>query len=287
MHVVEQFRDCFITRDDVAQYERSASTACAFRLGGGAAETEDEAAPFIRGRGLEYIDDAVRWAKEFNLTVMLDLHGAVGSQNGKQTSGLEDDQWRAAHFDAERTIGYLAKVAERYAHEPHVIAIELVNEPELPTGALLDFYRRASDAIRAHMPPERVAVVVNLYRSWEIMTQGWASFNWHMPSSRYPNLIYDLHLYYAFHDSLDLHLNDLTGWLFIGVQTMLMSLAGAGVCRRVVDGAAMVWQHPRAARRPHAGGRARAAPRLRRAPDRRDDEHAPARRLLVVLEAAL
>ena len=28
---------------------------------------------------------------------------------------------------------------------------------------LLDFYRRASDIIRLHMPPERVAVVINLF----------------------------------------------------------------------------------------------------------------------------
>ena len=40
-------------------------------------------------------------------TVLLDLHGAVGSQNGKQTSGLEDWAWTSADFDVNATLSYV------------------------------------------------------------------------------------------------------------------------------------------------------------------------------------
>ncbi len=52
-----------------------------------AAETAGELSfPFIPGRGLGHLDDALRWVDEFGLDVILDRHAAVGSQNGKQTS---------------------------------------------------------------------------------------------------------------------------------------------------------------------------------------------------------
>ena len=73
------------------------------------------------------------------------------------------------------------------------------------------------------MPPERVAVVINLFRTYHVMTEGWASFNWHLPSTRYPNLVYDLHLYYAFIFVDWVPLSVLTSGLFIEVQSALLS----------------------------------------------------------------
>ena len=67
--------------------------------------------PYIYGRGLGYIDDAVRWSREYGQTVLLDLHGAVGSQNGKQTSGLEDWAWTSADFDVNATLEVLRSSA--------------------------------------------------------------------------------------------------------------------------------------------------------------------------------
>ena len=40
--------------------------------------------------------------------------------------------------------------------------------------------------MREHMPPERVAVIINLFRMWHVATEGWACFNWNLPSTRYP-----------------------------------------------------------------------------------------------------
>ena len=59
---------------------------------------------YIAGEGWRRLDDAVRWAEEFQLKLLLDLHGAPGSQNGKQTSGWEDPRWTSARFDEDAAV---------------------------------------------------------------------------------------------------------------------------------------------------------------------------------------
>ena len=46
----------------------------------------------------------VRWAEEFGLKLVLDLHGAPGSQNGEQTAGWEDPLWTAERFDEDAAV---------------------------------------------------------------------------------------------------------------------------------------------------------------------------------------
>ena len=46
----------------------------------------------------------MRWAEEFGLKLVLDLHGAPGSQNGEQTAGWEDPLWTAERFDEDAAV---------------------------------------------------------------------------------------------------------------------------------------------------------------------------------------
>ena len=51
-------------------------------------------------------------------------------------------------------------------------AIELLNEPTLPPKELLDYYRRAYAAVRdGGMDASRVAVVVNLFMTGDVLTE--------------------------------------------------------------------------------------------------------------------
>ena len=224
-------RDAFITRDDFARMSTYGLNSVRIPFGWWTLTEDDNASyPYIRGRGMAYLDDAVAWAREYNLTVILDMHGGVGSQNGFHTSGYQSTNWTEHDFDADATVEYIAKVAERFANEPHVIGFELINEPELPVEVLTDYYRKASDAVRRHMPPERVAIVINLFFLYHVVSEAWASFNWRLPASRYPNIVYDLHLYYAFVVNSDfgqrIPLATLTSDLFVEGQTMVQSLTG-------------------------------------------------------------
>lgn len=46
----------------------------------------DDLGPYARGAA-PYIDKAIGWARQTGLKVMIDLHGAPGSQNGFDNSG--------------------------------------------------------------------------------------------------------------------------------------------------------------------------------------------------------
>jgi glucan 1,3-beta-glucosidase len=43
--------------------------------------------PYVQGAA-EYLDRAIGWARKYNVKVILDLHGAPGSQNGYDNSGV-------------------------------------------------------------------------------------------------------------------------------------------------------------------------------------------------------
>ena len=77
-------------------------------------------------------------------------------------------------------------------------AVELLNEPLLDAARVLDFYQRGAEAVRRHMGAD-VAVVINLYRAQSIFTHAWGSFDWNLPARRFPNVLYDFHVYTCFH----------------------------------------------------------------------------------------
>ena len=154
---------------------------------------------YFVGRGIRHVDDALAWAHEYGLKVILDpLHGACGSQSGAQSSGDLDPTWVPARFNTSANLEALRLVATRYATAPAVIAIELLNEPRLPVQDALDFYQRASQLVRASgMEAERVAILINVFLLSDVWSTVWGSLNWHLPARDYPNMVYDWHLYYS------------------------------------------------------------------------------------------
>lgn len=87
---------------------------------------------------------------------MVDLHGAPGSQNGFDNSGLRGTrQWFANSTNTQRTIQALQTLTSEFAQATYnktVIAIELINEPFPYTtdeaNTLRGFYQSAYSAVR-------------------------------------------------------------------------------------------------------------------------------------------
>lgn len=198
LDVIDTFRDAYVSREDFKGFAEAGLNAVRVPFGYwivGADIVPDSG--FHTGKGLEYLDRAVGWAEEFDLKVVLDLHGAPGSQNGRQTSGDEDPQWTPASFQVNATLETLRRVAARYAGRKAVIALELINEPELPINTTVDFYKAAIPVVRsAGMAAEDVAVVINLFDESGILAIPDYNHVIHPPA--YENVAYDLHLYYAF-----------------------------------------------------------------------------------------
>ena len=103
------------------------------------------------------LDEFISEAGKRGLYVILDLHGAHGSQNGRHHSG--DVSTGGALYTSEenmrRTLELWVEVAKRYKNNPTVAGYDLLNEPEgVPGGIMLpdtphwEYYDRLYRAIR-------------------------------------------------------------------------------------------------------------------------------------------
>lgn len=83
---------------------------------------------------------AVNMAGRYGIGVLVDLHGAVGSQNGQQHSGISDGTARL--FDnpdyIEKTLNVLTFLTKQFAMVSNVVGIQILNEPN-NVDSLADF----------------------------------------------------------------------------------------------------------------------------------------------------
>ncbi|MBP5216239.1 MAG: cellulase family glycosylhydrolase [Bacilli bacterium] len=112
----------------------------------------------INPKAFEKIDWAIAMAAKYGLSVILDYHGAIGSQNSDNHSG--DDN----HFELygnpkneEATIEIWRFIANRYKDNKTVAIYDLLNEPRRAVGkfagkAQFGFYDKLYRAMRAIDP---------------------------------------------------------------------------------------------------------------------------------------
>jgi len=98
--------------------------------------------PYVQG-AFEKLGEAIGWAGDAGLKVMIDLHGAPGSQNGFDNSGKRGEVGWLQGDTYDQTITALNKIRDEYASNPAVASIELLNEPmgpQLDLGTVKQFY---------------------------------------------------------------------------------------------------------------------------------------------------
>lgn len=160
--------------------------------------------PFVTG-GLDVLDRAFGWASEFGLRVLLDLHAAPGCQNGFDNGGIMNVvEWHTKEEYIAFSVATLGRLAERYGSHPMLWGIEVVNEPrwDIPTEILKDYTLRGYEAIRAHCPAERVAVV--FHDGFRPHTE-YLGF---MQPATHRNVVYDIHRYQCFsREDLDMDIH--------------------------------------------------------------------------------
>jgi glucan 1,3-beta-glucosidase len=119
---------------------------------------EDDANPFhLRADAWKYLDYAITEAAKRRMYVILDLHGAAGSQGREQHSGCSGRNWfwdggngHPASYYQERTTWLWREIAKRYRGHGAVAGYGLLNEPWGTDPATLAAYiRTAYKAVRA------------------------------------------------------------------------------------------------------------------------------------------
>ena len=150
--------------------------------------------PFVTG-GDEILAQALDWAEQCGLAVILDLHAVPGCQNGFDNGGMKDIcEWHTQIEYREYTLAFLQKLAACYGSHPALWAIEILNEPhwDIASDYLIEYTRLAYQCIRLYCPPERVAVVFHDafrdYSEYTVLLQ----------DASYQNLILDIHRYQCF-----------------------------------------------------------------------------------------
>lgn len=142
---------------------------------------------------LKYIDWAFETAEKYGLTVLLDLHGAPGSQNGFDHSGCgQRPQWSHSE-NINLTLQAIEAMVKRYSHKPNLMGFELLNEPSEPYSAhnhtvLQEYYDKAYKIVRQHSPTAMVLfneLYGYLYGKW----------NQFLLEPDYYNVVVDWHLY--------------------------------------------------------------------------------------------
>ncbi len=142
---VETHRKSFITEADFKWLSQNGINAVRIPVGYWVFTADGPYMPTIG-----YLDWAVKMAKKHGLKVLIDLHGAPGSQNGHDHSGkVGVAEWYHERSYRAKTVEILAKIAEHYANEPTVWGIELLNEPKIGLfqWKLRRFYREAYKSI--------------------------------------------------------------------------------------------------------------------------------------------
>ncbi|MDP2179915.1 glycoside hydrolase family 5 protein [Methylicorpusculum sp.] len=207
--LLKQHWNSFITRDDFAWLAKTGINAVRIPVGHWlfGSDYPYHAAygslryPFVQG-GIDILDQAMRWAEEFGLCVVLDLHAAPGCQNGFDNGGIQGVcEWHTQPAFIDYSLTVLERLADRYATSTALHAIQVLNEPrwDIATEVLKQYNQDAYHRIRKYCQPEHVAIVVHDgFRSYK-------EYQDFMNEPEYQNVVFDIHRYQCFvQDDIDL-----------------------------------------------------------------------------------
>ncbi|XP_071710821.1 probable glucan 1,3-beta-glucosidase A [Rutidosis leptorrhynchoides] len=154
--IMKDHWDTFIVEKDFEFIATSGLNAVRLPIGWWTASDPTPPKPYVGG-SLLHLDNAFLWAKKYKLKVILDLHAAPGSQNGYEHSASRDGSilWGQTEESIQETIRVIEFFTARYAPNPSLYAVELINEPRasgVPLDVLSKYYEAGYQAVRKHAP---------------------------------------------------------------------------------------------------------------------------------------
>lgn len=182
-------RDTFITEDHIRQIAELGLNTVRVPIGYWLFGRQQ---PFVDGAN-RYVERLFAWADECRLKIILDFHAAPGSQNGHDHSGRAGKVgWHTDEAHIEASLAFIKRLAARYGREPALRGIELLNEPNWEAGPsqLLDYYQRATRAVRAHCHQSVAIIVSDAYRPKEMSKA--------LRRAKLNDVTLDVHLYQLF-----------------------------------------------------------------------------------------
>lgn len=188
------FRDNYITKEDISFIKSTGLNHIRVPFNFKFFLVEDHPEIWLE-EGFERLDDVIKWCKEENLYVLLDLHAAPGGQTGDNI----DDSWGYPFlFENEQaqktTIELWKKIADRYKNETIVIGYDLLNEP-------IPHYRENKEELNQLLEPlyKKITSAIREVDNNHIIFIGGAQWNTNFSMFGKPfddNLAYTFHKYW-------------------------------------------------------------------------------------------
>ncbi|KAF2720500.1 glycoside hydrolase family 5 protein [Polychaeton citri CBS 116435] len=199
--VLKPHWDSWVTKADFVKIKKSGFNVVRVPVGYWAYDNSNS--PYASGAA-PYVDAAIDWARQVGLKVIVDLHGAPGSQNGFDNSGqkLERPTWQDDYSNVQKTLDILQRIQDKYgdsSYDDVIAAVELLNEPlspELNFDELKQFFRNGFGQQRTSSQT-RVVMIQDGFQPPNIYN-GWLT-----PSDdNAQNVALDHHEYQVFNDEL-------------------------------------------------------------------------------------
>ncbi|TKV94074.1 hypothetical protein SEVIR_9G270200v4 [Setaria viridis] len=192
--VLRSHWDTFITEDDFKFIALCGLNAVRIPVGWWIASDPNPPLPFVGG-SLQALDNAFRWARNYNIGVIVDLHAAPGSQNPYDHSATRDgsQEWGTTDANIAQTVQVIEFLVSRYANNTALLAVELLNEPLAPgttLPSLTKYYQDGYNAVRRYTPTAYVIMSNRLQIADQKELLQFAS--------GFPGAVLDVHYYNLF-----------------------------------------------------------------------------------------
>ncbi|OCF42240.1 hypothetical protein I317_03975 [Kwoniella heveanensis CBS 569] len=138
---------------------------------------------------------AINWAEKYGLGVLVDLHGAPGSQNAQAHSGVSDGQQNLFNnpTNIQLTINILTYLTQQLVKVNNVVGIQILNEPS-NVDSLPSFYTQVLGVLR-QVSPEAAAFPFYVNDAFDMSR--FADY----VSTRKDFVVLDHHSYFVFGDA--------------------------------------------------------------------------------------
>ncbi|XP_009601573.1 probable glucan 1,3-beta-glucosidase A isoform X2 [Nicotiana tomentosiformis] len=152
--VMREHWKTFIVEEDFKFIASNGLNAVRIPVGWWIASDPTPPKPYVGG-SLHALDNAFFWAKKYGLKVIIDLHAAPGSQNPWEHSANRDGtiEWGKTDDTIQQTVAVIDFLTARYAKNPSLYAVELINEPLAPEVSfemVKKYYEAGYNAVRKH-----------------------------------------------------------------------------------------------------------------------------------------
>ncbi|ESK92210.1 glycoside hydrolase family 5 protein [Moniliophthora roreri MCA 2997] len=187
----------FITKDDFQKIKDAGLNHVKIPIGYWAWDVS-QGEPYHQGQ-LFYLDQAVGWARDLGLKVMITLQGLPGSQNGFDGSGQKGTvNWHENKQNVDRSSNIVKVLASWYSAQTDVVvAIESIASPAGWTGdnfmqVLRQYYLDSYGNIRYPYATASQGAIVQVIADAGMSLSSWRGF---APPASFDGVMIDTHYY--------------------------------------------------------------------------------------------